>query len=330
MESTSKPSSSNNPPQDDAWNSLVTRSMAAWDPLDRTKRIDEKSSLGSCSNLDDFLRGASAWMFWFFQTREAFLSQKTMTKWSRDNLDSYVLLPATRGYYANRLNSFFVSHFWHSPTDPDPGGKYLRLLQNDLRQQEWQFIWVDWTCAPQEPRTKEEDDYFTRTLETMPALIRNTGFIWHYPPFEPQLWILYEVAEFQLTSDQDHHMEAFEDMENFAVHVKEMLKYGVQPTLEKHNYRCSYARDKDFITSWLELLVLLRSLEFDIDLVRKFMDNLTWLPGTGKMVWVTTRGTVELRKFKGTLTVDGHQHRFTPFPQWKDGKYSGKTWGDLT
>ncbi|KAM7185292.1 hypothetical protein V8F33_012470 [Rhypophila sp. PSN 637] len=279
MESTTEPSSSNNRNQD-GWNSLITRSMGAWDPLGRTEGNLEKSSLESWSNLDDFLLETSrpGPMFWFFQTREAFLTQKTMTKWSRDNLDSYILLPATNSGY------------------------------------QWLYIWIDWTCAPQEPRTETE------------PLIRNAGFVWHYPPFEARLWILFEVAEFHLTSDPDYDpLEAFEHMEEFAAHVKEMVKFGVQRTLEKYKYRCSYPRDKEFITSWLELLVLLVNLEFDIYLLRQFMDILTWFTGTQKMVWVTTRGIVELQKFEGTLTINGHQHTFTPFPQWNDGKYSGKT-----
>lgn len=55
-----------------------------------------------------------------------------------------------------------------------------------------------------------------------------------------------------------------------------MLKTGVQATLEKHGYRCSYNRDRQYLTSWLELLVLLRRLHFSIGTTRNIMDHITW------------------------------------------------------
>ncbi|KAM7187004.1 hypothetical protein V8F33_011476 [Rhypophila sp. PSN 637] len=183
------PTSSSNADTRDNRNSLVERSIAAWNPLHNSERGLEESMLRSWSNLDEFLqeRASSGPMFWFFQTKEAFLSQKTMTKWSRLNLDDYVLLPATSGWFVRRDESFFTSHSWRSATEPDPGGKYLKLLQHDLGQQEWSYVWLDWTCAPQHPRTEEEDRCFGRTLQTMSGIIRNCGFGWYYPPFEPRL-----------------------------------------------------------------------------------------------------------------------------------------------
>lgn len=47
---------------------------------------------------------------------------------------------ATNGGFDTRSECFFVSPFWHTPTDPDPGGKYLWLLQRDLQRQEWSMI----------------------------------------------------------------------------------------------------------------------------------------------------------------------------------------------
>lgn len=254
-------------------------------------------------------------MFWFFQRRGAFLSQKTMQKWSRDRLDDYVLLPATNGF-VNRKDCFFVSHFWLSKDDPDPSGKYLRLTQDELRQQTWSYIWLDWTCAPQHPRSQIEEAYFRRTLQTMSGIIRNSGFMWFYPPFEPRLWILYEVAEYTLTCSRE--VEVTEDIREFAEHVKEMLRVGVRSTLAKYGYRCTYDRDMEFLTSWLEVLVLLRTLDLDIDLVRRLLDNLTWFPTSQAIEFQTTKGTAELCRYEGTFKFhgSGELHRFTPFPKW--------------
>lgn len=183
-----------------SWRSLVRRSLEAWDSLDQLTLtgMNPKNFIHDYIDLDDFLTKSGSMgtlMFWFFQRREAFLSQKTMTKWSRDRLDDYILLPASHGY-VTRTECFFVSHFWQSDNDPDPGGKYLKLVQMELALQSWSYVFVDWTCLPQCPRSDTEKAYFLRALETMPAIIRNCGFMWNYPPFKPKLWILYEVAEY--------------------------------------------------------------------------------------------------------------------------------------
>jgi hypothetical protein len=278
----------------------------------------EKGFLQSYTSLDEFLSKAPATlMFWFFQRRESFLSEKTMQKWSRDRLDDYVLLPATNGF-VSRTGCFFVSHFWHTKDDPDPSGKYLRLLQDELRPQTWSYIWLDWTCVPQHPRRQNEEAYFLRTLQTMSGIIRNSGFVWYYPPFEARLWILYEVAEYTLTCDEGFQTTETEDIRGFTDHVKEMLQVGVRPTLDKYGYRCTYDRDMKFLTSWLEILVLLRNFDVDILSVRRLLDSLTWHPTAKSTVVQTTKGAVELCRYEGSLKFlrNGELHMFTPFPLW--------------
>lgn len=324
----SEGSSSNDSLSRVAWKSLVRRSLEAWDAPDRPNimGMNAESSLKRYVDLDDFLNRSgqmSQMVFWFFQRRDAFLSQKTMTKWSRNRLDDYILLPASNGF-ATRAECFFVSHFWHSHNDPDPGGKYLRRLQIELGLQTWSYVWVDWTCLPQNPRCDTEETYFLRALRTMPAIIRNCGFAWHYPPFEPRLWILYEVAVYTLTCTDDP--PPLHDNKQFLDHVKEMREVGVRATLSKHGYRCTIERDKGFITAWLELLILLRRLLVDIgDVkhilhkigdVRDILDKLTWMPIAGN-IWINTlSGQVKLQPFKGALTLGGEQYTFTPFPKW--------------
>jgi hypothetical protein len=231
-----------------------------------------------------------------------------MRKWSPDQLEDYILMPAHPGFVMRR-DCFFVSHFWRTKEHPDPDGKYLRLLQNELRSQEWAYIWVDWTCMPQSRRSISEEAYFNRCLGTIPAIIRNCGFIYFYPPFEPRLWILYEIAEYALTCDSG--LETTPDVEPFLQHIKEMIEIGVQPTLAKHGYRCSFDRDKQYLTSWMELLVLLKRLKVDLGFLRMIMDHMTWLD-----VKIQTYPGLEMRRYEGVLVANGVEHKFTPFPKW--------------
>ncbi|KAJ3548068.1 hypothetical protein NM208_g1191 [Fusarium decemcellulare] len=304
-----------------AWESLVRRSLEAWHHPDQDLLIMAKKALQRSASLDDFLAGGSKpAIFWFFQRREAFLSQARMRKWSRHRLDDYVLLPATDGF-VKRTQCFFVSHFWQTREHPDPEGEYLRLHQRELGIQDWSYIWTDWTCMPQEPRLNMEEVYFRETLQTMSGIIRNSGFAWFYPPFEARLWILYEVAEYVLSCTEG--LLWTPDNENFIRHVNEMFHVGVRSTLDRHGYRCTYERDREFLTSWLEVLVLLRSLKVDIDDVRMLLDNLTWQPMAKNIMRFTANGEcVQLLRFEGKLILDGEHHEFTPFPQWADGKYS--------
>lgn len=299
------------------WDSLVVRSIEAMEALASAVPGNPKErvidALQDCSCLDDFLcKSLSYIMFWFFQRRDAFLSQETMTKWNRDVLDNYVLLPATFGF-VSRKECFFVSHFWRTREHPDPNGEYLRLLQAELQKQEWSYIWVDWTCIPQSPHSRGEEAYFLRSLETMSGIIRNCGFMYFYPPFEARLWILYEIAEYVLTCSGD--FEATPDILEFKDHIQEMVQTSVGSVLAKYSYMCTHDRDKAFLTSWLEVLVLLTRLRIGIIDRRRFMDNMTWSP-TATTIHHAAGGMLEFKKFQGTLIRNGECYTFTPFPKW--------------
>ncbi|KAI1165717.1 hypothetical protein F5B18DRAFT_144794 [Nemania serpens] len=298
--------------------SLLRRSLAAWGSLQNEYRV-ASGILQTYTDLDDFMCEKSA-MFWFFQQREAFLSQKTMTKWNRNRLDQYILLPSFPGF-VTRGECFFLSHFWQTKAHPDPDSTYLRLHQNELRLQPWSYIWVDWTCIPQYPRSQPEELYFLRALKTMPGIIRNCGFTWLYPPFEARLWILFEIAEYTLTCDDD--LAPTSDIAEYKEHIEEMIEVGVQPTLNRHGYRCTFDRDKEFLTSCLEVLVLLRRLGIDVGEVRRVMDHLTWPVGIHTIMCnIAARGLLRLRLYEGIFILDGERYTFTPFPNWEDGKYS--------
>ena len=305
-------------PPPGAWESLVLRSIAAskvigWDTQVKPKEM-VSDFLRDNSCLDDFLRKApSSMMFWFFQRRDAFLSQKTMTKWSRNALDDYVLLSAAPGF-VSRDECFFVSHFWRTREHPDPDGECLRLLQAELRPQHWSYIWVDWTCIPQSPHSQAEATYFRRSLETMSGIIRNCGFAWFYPPFEAGMCFLYEFSENALTSYGD--IEATPDIREFKDHVQEMVRTSVRSVLDKYSYRCTHDRDKAFLTSWLELLVLLTKLRIEILDIRRFMDLMTWFPTVKVNHLQTADDVLQLNRYQGTLIRHGKRYLFTPFPEW--------------
>lgn len=298
--------------------SLVRRSLEAWGSLQEDHPM-VKGLLQRFTNLDDFLCENSI-MFWFFQKRESFLSQKTMTKWSRDRLNQYVLLPRVSGFVTRR-ECFFLSHFWQTRDHPDPDGTYLRLHQNQLRLQPWSYIWVDWTCAPQNPRSQPEELHFLWALKTMPAIIRNCGFSWFYPPFEARLWILFEIAEYTLSCEGG--LAQTPDIVKYQEHIKEMIQVGVQPTLERHGYTCTFDRDKEFLTSRLEVLTLLPRLGINVLETRRMLDHITWNTSAQSIeCYVAARGVLVVRLYEGILILNGERHRFTPFPKWEDGKYS--------
>ncbi|KAF2732702.1 hypothetical protein EJ04DRAFT_544551 [Polyplosphaeria fusca] len=301
---------------DVAWSSLVSRSIAAWDDLisdEQPVPIDlHKNLLREYHSLDEFLvESPKLLTFWFFQRRSAFISQKRFKKWSREDLDDLVLIPASPGYVW-RTDCFFVSHFWRSREHPDPDGTTLRLHQAELEPQTWSYIWVDWTCMPQHPRSPSEQKYFSRGLRTMSGIIRNTGFIYFYPPFKPRLWILYEIAEYHLTCVGG--IQKTPDIEPFLQHINEMIEKGVLETLAKHHYDCYEDYDRQFLTSWLELLVLFRRLEINIDFIRKIMDHMTWFNVLGDQVYPG----LKLNRYEGRLVYLGNELTFTPFPKWED------------
>lgn len=282
--------------------------MATWEGLLGKPVIPLHTMLSLFKSLDEFLaRSPKLLMYWFFQRREVFMSQKRFPKWSRENLDDYVLLPAATGYVLRR-DCFFVSHFWRTKEDPDPEGETLRLHQAELEPQEWSYIWVDWVCLPQHPRSPSEEVYFNRGLWTMSGIIRNSGFIYFYPPFKPRLWILYEITEFCLTCDAG--LDETSDIKPFLLHLDEMIVNGVQETVVKYNYECSDDRDRRKLISWMELLVLLKRLGIDVGFIRTIMDNTTWHDVQYSQMYPPV---LELYRYEGFLLFLGKRYTFTPF-----------------
>ncbi|KAG0335160.1 hypothetical protein BG004_000114 [Podila humilis] len=251
--------------------------------------------------------------YWFFQRRDHFMSQSRFPKWSAASLDSYVLIPVAHGF-TNNKECFFVSHFWRTPEHPDPNGIDLSLLQGALREEEWSYIWVDYSCLPQVPRTAAEECYFKSMLKRIPALVQDCAFVGAFPAFESRAWVLYEVATFVL----DHNFGGpyGDDMLPFVSHVHEMVEKGVGPTLKNYGYKCTNDSDLALVTAWLEILVILcRNVKAPTSHQRtsirqQIMGDL--YKNCSLLNYVFLGVTVD--KASGILTIDGTTHKFTPIP----------------
>jgi hypothetical protein len=87
-------------------------------------------------------------------------------------------------------------------------------------------------------------------------------------------------------------------------------KIGVRAILAKLDYHYSDDGDRRQLTSWLELLVLLRRLNFDIYTIRVIMNYMTWSEASALVYYLG----VKLDRFKGTLVVNEETYTFTLFP----------------
>jgi hypothetical protein len=190
---------------------------------------------------------------------------------------------------------------------PDPHAVDLVQIQQDLKNQEWSYVWVDWTCVPQVPRTELQQEYFNRMLRYIHMLVRDCGFEWRFPAFEPRGWILYEVAEYVLShkdfiwTDNNHP---------FVQHVLQMLKDGVQPVMEKYGYQCARQGDFNLLVGWLELLTLLvKILPNDISALQEIRDRIDE-PYVGSFSDLATG--IEIDKTNGVISYQGKTHKFTP------------------
>ena len=304
-----------------AFQSLVKRSIAAWDSLHHVDvegaTIDLHTSLlRSHSSLESVMDGNVS--FWFFQHRDSFMNQPVLMKWDPHRLDEYILIPVAEGF-VNKRDCIFVSHYWRAPDHPDPEAADLSLLRQDLDTLEWSYIWVDWTCMPQVPRSGVQQTFFKKGLARIPMLLRDCEFMWRFPTFEPRAWILYEVAAWVLD-----HRSFFWSHDNrpFIHHLHEMFTSGVRPVFDKYGYKCTNESDLKLVTGWLEIHVLLRKIfEDDVRSRREILDQIN-KPSVGKCTYWSERGlkfTVD--KVEGIISYLDCIARFTPLVCRTDSWY---------
>jgi len=284
-----------------AWNSLTYVSVGGDKPSVFRRHIEILRSLDSV----DALLSTGVHQFWFFQLKKSFLRQQRLMKWDSGRLDEYILLPIDYGFVNNR-DCFFVSHYWHTPEHPDRDGRDLRLFREDLEHLEWSYIWVDWTCMPQAPRSQAQREYFKRMLLYIPALLRDCAFEWRFPAFEPRAWILFEVAEYVLTH-REHAVTS--DIRPFISHTQELIAEGVRPTISKHRYGCTNGSDLDLVIGWLELLVIIAKIVPDVS---RRQDILDWVDKSSVGSYNAMQLGITVDKANGVVTHHGKTYHFTP------------------
>jgi len=289
---------------------LIERSIDSWKSINFVWK-DKAASHRRCADLLRTLQSIEALLtnaqFWFFQQRSRFLAQSTLPKWDPGNLGEYILLPIDYGF-VNNEDCFFVSHYWHTPQHPDPKGEDLRSFQHDLAQLDWSYVWVDFTCLPQWPRTAEQETYFIRTLTSIPMLVRDCAFEWRFPSFEPRAWILFEVGE-NLFSHTEHTMT--EDVAPFMSHLREMTVQGVQPVMAKYGYRCTNGGDLPLVTGWLELLIILFRICAHKSDMQEILD---WVNRGDVEIYTARPLNIHVDKGKGIVRHGEIEHKFTPLP----------------
>jgi tetratricopeptide (TPR) repeat protein len=297
---------------EEAFRSLVERSIAAWKhhkSMRGKKRAIQKHSrlLRRLKTLDELLLFRDE-QYWFFQLREAFLRQRAFRKWSSDHLHDYILLPIENGF-ANPNVCVFLSHFWHEVKNPDQHGSDLKPVQDCLNDGLWPtaaFFWVDFTCLPQMPRTEPQNTYFSRALKSISRLVRDCAFTWQFPQFRPRLWVLLEAAEFTRNRAQPISRQ---DMDPFMRHLREMKGYGVRYVLNRHGYRCTNRSDRELVVGWLEILLILSRLVINIRTRRDILNAIDKF--SVRSCYHEELG-IAIDKEKGLVTLDGRTWDFTP------------------
>ncbi|KAH8649291.1 hypothetical protein BX600DRAFT_442552 [Xylariales sp. PMI_506] len=297
--------------------SLTERSITAWKALAWVGEADEKEAsfilqagaLRALRSIDDL--SGSTQLFFFFQRRESFMNRGYFSKWDSCRLDDYILLPAASGFI-NKKDCFFVSHFWRTQEHPDPSGEDFRLVRGDLAGQAWKYVWVDWTCLPQTPRTEGQEKYFMKMLPRSPLVMRDCGFEWRYPKFQPRLWVLVEVAQFMLTSDS---YDVTPDIKPFIDDVLKMKTKEPLLVIMDRGYKCSASRDFRLLLGWLELLVIISKLNRDVSYRRMVLDHVE-MPAVAS--FTEYQHCLKINKATGIVTHKVAGYHF--FPLWPLGE----------
>jgi tetratricopeptide (TPR) repeat protein len=301
---------------DNSFGSLIKRSIGILpkrilyrDP--RTKESLEKhvTFLKSVKSLEELLETKES-PVWFFQTRQSFLEQTTMQRWDPTSLGKYVLLPTVEGF-VNPEDCIFISHYWQTRQHPDPEGRDLRQLQQLLNDGFWSkasYVWVDWTCLPQWERTPCQQLYFSRVLQSIPRLVRDCSFVAHFSNFQPRLWVLFEVAAFTFHRPESVGLPC---TDTFQTHLFEMQGQGPRLVLDKYGYKCTNKADREWVITWLEVLLVLRQ---SVPSIHTRCQILNAIDNIGVRSCIHQQAHVEIDKERGTIQIHGETHHFKPLP----------------
>ncbi|KAK2855638.1 hypothetical protein FQN49_004996 [Arthroderma sp. PD_2] len=299
--------------------SLIDRSIEAWGSIEYQGQDPEFGHRQAIEKYSEVLIGVRSLeellsldkdQFWFFQLREALLRQDTPTKWSPDRLDDYILLPIGERF-TNQTDCIFFSHYWRTEEHPDPEGEDLRLQQKRLEDGFWShvsYFWMDFTCLPQGKRTAVQEKYFRHTLQSIPILVRDCTFIWRFPPFEPRLWVFFELAQFTFNRSRPIPLV---DSRPFMRHVSEMKGAGVSFVINKYGYRCKSQGDREQIIAWLEMLLILYRV---VPSIRTRREILNVVDNSTVSRCHHVQANVEVDKARGIIIANGTTYTFTPLP----------------
>jgi len=236
-------------------------------------------------------------------------------KWDADRLDEYILLPVSHGW-VNKKNCFYVSHYWRTKDHPDPQGEDFKLVRSDIAGQSWDYVWVDWTCVPQSPRSESQEEYMTKMLLQSTFLMRSCAFEWRYPAFQPRLWILLEVAQYMLTGANESGWTPTPDMIPFVRDVEAMKKDGTRTIIRGKEYKCSIRREYRLLVGWLELLVIISKIVPSETKMRAVLDSVDLSYAST----VTDYDTgIQVDKVNGIVSQGSSVYRFAPL--WPVDKY---------
>lgn len=236
------------------------------------------------------------------------MEQAVMMKLDSNRLDEYILLPTSYGF-VNNQDCYFISHYWREKRHPDCDGEDLRSFKQYLQKEEWSYVWVDWTCLPQDPRTELERWYFEKMLQCIPILVLDCGFMWKYLDFKPRAWILYEVAVFVVNHSGPISADDPTDILPFLRHHQEMRETSVRAVLEKHGYGCTNESDLPMVTGWLEMLVILEKV---IPNVGHRQEVWNWLIKSETGSYSNPHMNIYIDKIKGEFRQEKKVYRFTP------------------
>lgn len=242
------------------------------------------------------------------------MKQTRFMKFDLNRLEEYILLPMDDGF-VNKKDCFYVSHLWRTREAPDPRGEDISLVRQDLSTQSWTYVWIDWTCLPQNASAPAEKEYSNRMLMRTPVLMRECGFEWRYPAFQPRLWILVEVAQYMLNIRSGYAMT--DDIKPFVDDVLAMKAEGVHQVITRRGYNCSVSRDYRLLVGWLELLIIMTKLVQDIPLKKMILDAVE-PPYVGSFEHMDTG--IKVNKGAGVVSHGDVTYRFTPlYPVDADG-----------
>jgi hypothetical protein len=292
--------------------SLIERSITAWNSLTYVGDPELKDAhfkllsgtLRGFESIDDLFR--SKIVFCFFQRRDSFMRQNQFLKWNPIHLEyNYILLPVGYGFI-NKRDCFYVSHFWRTKEHPDPQGEDFGIVIRHLATKSWAYVWVDWTCLPQSPRSNTQTEYATKMLRRTSILMRNCAFVWRCPRLQPRLWILVEVAQYMLTGN---NYTTTPDIEVFTNDVLAMETEGVRQVVRRCGYKCSVSRDYRLLVGWLELLIIVSKLVPDVSLKRSLLDS---LDTSIESSWNDNGTAIQVDKATGIVSHNKSVYRFAP------------------